>query len=96
MLRTTSTADLRTKIKRVLKEVVYGPAQYVVEKLAELTAAIILEDSRLLQALKQQQAASTLRETLTDIRALNPNLNLGGAERLAVRDQDPEKVVTRV
>ena len=77
MLRTISTADLRTEIKRVLNGVVYGPAQYVVEKLAESTAAIILEDSRPLQALKQQQAASTLRDTLADIRARNPNLDLG-------------------
>jgi prevent-host-death family protein len=70
MLRTISTTDLRTEIKRVLNEVGYGQAQYVVEKFGEPTAAIInLEDFRLLQALKQQQAASTLRETLADIRA---------------------------
>jgi prevent-host-death family protein len=76
MLRTISTTDLRTEIKRVLNEVGYGQAQYVVEKFGEPTAAIInLEDFRLLQALKQKQAASTLRETLAEIRARNRQLN---------------------
>jgi prevent-host-death family protein len=76
MLRTISTTDLRTEIKRVLNEVGYGQAQYVVEKFGEPTAAIInLEDFRLLQALKRQQAASTLRETLADIRARNRQLD---------------------
>jgi prevent-host-death family protein len=76
MLRTISTTDLRTEIKRVLNEVGYGQAQYVVEKFGEPTAAIInLEDFRLLQALKQQQAASTLRETLADIRARDRQLD---------------------
>ena len=75
MLRTISTTDLRTEIKRVLNEVGYGQAQYIVEKFGEPTAAIInLEDFRLLQAFKQQQAASTLRETLSDIRARNRQL----------------------
>ena len=83
MLRTISTTDLRTEIKRVLNEVGYGQAQYVVEKFGEPTAAIInLEDFRLLQALKQQQAASTLRETLADIRARNRQLDPGELEAL--------------
>ena len=76
MLRTISTTDLRTEIKRVLNEVGYGQAQYVVEKFGEPTAAIInLEDFRLLQALKQQQAASTLRETLAELRARDRQLD---------------------
>jgi prevent-host-death family protein len=76
MLRTISTTDLRAEIKRVLNEVGYGQAQYVVEKFGEPTAAIInLEDFRLLQALKQQQAASTLRETLAELRARNQGLD---------------------
>jgi prevent-host-death family protein len=75
MLRTISTTDLRTEIKRVLNEVGYGQAQYVVEKFGEPTAAIInLEDFRLLQALKQKQAASTLQETLAHIRARDRQL----------------------
>jgi prevent-host-death family protein len=70
MLKTISTTDLRTEIKRVLNEVGYGQIQYVVEKFGEPTAAIInLEDFRLLQEVKQWQAASTLRETLAGIRA---------------------------
>jgi prevent-host-death family protein len=69
MLRTISTTDLRAKIKRVLNEVGYGQAQYVVEKFGEPTAAIInLDDFRLLQAVKERQAAGALRETLAGIR----------------------------
>ena len=76
MLRTISTTDLRSEIKRVLNEVGYGQAQYVVEKFGEPTAAIInLEDFRLLQTLKQKQAASTLQETLADIRARHRQLD---------------------
>jgi len=76
MLRTISTTDLRSEIKRVLNEVGYGQAQYVVEKFGEPTAAIInLEDFRLLQALKQKQAASTLQETLAYIRARDRQLD---------------------
>ena len=83
MLRTISTTDLRSEIKRVLNEVGYGQAQYVVEKFGEPTAAIInLEDFRLLQALKQQQAASTLRETRADIRARNRQLDPAELEAL--------------
>jgi prevent-host-death family protein len=78
MLKTISTTDLRTEIKRVLNEVGYGQAQYVVEKFGEPTAAIInLEDFRLLQEAKQQQAASTLRETLAGIRARGRDVDLG-------------------
>ena len=83
MLRTISSTDLRTEIKRVLNEVGYGQAQYVVEKFGEPTAAIInLEDFRLLQALKQQQAASTLRETLAELRARNRQLDARELEAL--------------
>ena len=70
MLKTISTTDLRTEIKRVLNEVGYGQAQYVVEKFGEPAVAIInLEDFRLLQEIKEQQAASSLREILAGIRA---------------------------
>jgi len=70
MLKTISTTDLRTEIKRVLNEVGYGQAHYVVEKFGEPTAAIInLADFDLLQSVKQQQATASLRETLASIRA---------------------------
>ncbi len=76
MLRTISTTDLRSEIKRVLNEVGYGQAQYVVEKFGEPTAAIInLEDFRLLQALKQKQAAFSFQETLAGIRARDRQLD---------------------
>ena len=69
MLRTISTSNLRAQIKRVLNDVGYGNAQYIVEKFGEPTAAIIsLEDFRLLQATKQQQATASLREIIADIR----------------------------
>jgi prevent-host-death family protein len=69
MLKTISTTELRAEIKRVLNEVGYGQSQYLVEKFGEPTAAIInLEDFRLLQAIKQRQAAGSLRETLAGIR----------------------------
>ncbi|MBN1656966.1 MAG: type II toxin-antitoxin system Phd/YefM family antitoxin [Anaerolineae bacterium] len=69
MLKTISTTELRAEIKRVLNEVGYGQSQYLVEKFGEPTAAIInLEDFRLLQAVKERQAAGSLRETLVGIR----------------------------
>lgn len=83
MLRTISTTDLRAEIKRVLNEVGYGQAQYVVEKFGEPTAAIInLEDFRLLQAIRQQQASSTLRETIANLRTRNRQLDAGELEAL--------------
>jgi prevent-host-death family protein len=83
MVRTISTTELRAEIKRVLNEVGYGQAQYVVEKFGEPTAAIInLEDFRLLQSHKQQQAASTLRATLANVRARNQQLDPGELEAL--------------
>jgi prevent-host-death family protein len=76
MLKTISTSDLRTQIKQVLNEVGYGQAQYVVEKFGEPTAAIIsVEDFRLLQATKQEQAAFSLRQTIAAVRARNRQLD---------------------
>jgi prevent-host-death family protein len=70
MLKTISTSDLRTQIKRVLNEVGYGQAQYMVEKFGEPTAVIIsVEDFRLLQAAKQEQARASLRQTIAEVRA---------------------------
>ena len=76
MLKTISSSDLRAQIKRVLNEVGYGRAQYIVEKFGEPTAAIIsMEDFHLLQSLRQQQATATLREIIAHIRARNRGLD---------------------
>ena len=83
MIKTISTSDLRAQLKRVLNEVGYGRAQYVVEKFGEPTIAIIdLEDFRLLQAAKKQQATSSLRETLAGIRGRKSQLDAGELDAL--------------
>lgn len=65
MLITISVSNLRTRIRHVLNEVIYHRAEYVVEKFGEPAAAIIsIEDYRLLQAVKQQQA-TTIQEAAT-------------------------------
>ena len=70
MLRTISSSDLRAQIKRVLNEVGYGKTQYIVEKFGEPTAAIIsIEDFRLLQATRDQQAVASLQEIVASIRS---------------------------
>ena len=76
MLKTISSSDLRAQIKRVLNEVGYGRAQYIVEKFGEPTAAIIsMDDFRLLQSVRQQQATATLREIIAEVRARNRGLD---------------------
>jgi prevent-host-death family protein len=76
MVRTITSSDLRTQIKRVLNEVSYGQNQYIVEKFGEPTAAIIsMEDFRLLQAARQRQATASLREIITGVRARNRQLD---------------------
>ena len=83
MLRTISTSNLRAQIKRVLNDVGYGNAQYIIEKFGEPTAAIIsLEDFRLLQATKQQQATASLREIVADIRDRARQIDDGELEGL--------------
>jgi prevent-host-death family protein len=83
MLKTITTSDLRTHVKRVLNEVGYGGVQYLVEKFGEPTAAIIsVEDFRVLQAAKRQQGADSLRATLTALRARNRDLDAGELEAL--------------
>ena len=83
MLRTISTSNLRAQIKRVLNDVGYGNAQYIVEKFGEPTAAIIsMEDFRLLQATKQQQATVSLREIVADIRDRARQIDDGELEGL--------------
>jgi prevent-host-death family protein len=70
MLKTISSSDLRAQIRRVLNEVGYGQAQYIVEKFGEPTAAIVsMDDFRLLQQVRQQRAVAPLQEILAAIRA---------------------------
>jgi prevent-host-death family protein len=69
MFKTISSSELRAQLKRVLNEVGYGQTEYVVEKSGEPTAAIIsMADFELLQAAKQQQAASSLPEVVAKLR----------------------------
>lgn len=89
MLKTISTSDLRAQIKRVLNEVGYGQVQYVVEKFGEPAVAIInLEDFRLLQAAKQQEATTSLRQTLADLRARNQQVDAEELEALIEEARD--------
>jgi prevent-host-death family protein len=75
MVRKISSSDLRTQVKRVLNEVRYGHAQYIVEKFGEPTAAIVsIEDFYLLQAASEQQATASLQDVVADIRARSPGL----------------------
>ena len=70
MVKTISSSDLRSRIRTVLNEVGYGDAQYVVEKFGEPTAAIIsVDDFRLLQQVKAEQAAASLQQRLDELRA---------------------------
>lgn len=88
MLKTISTSDLRAKIKRVLNEVVYGGAQYVVERSGEPAAAIIsLEDLHLLQDTKRQLAQESLRETLAGVQERG---NPPDSEQLDERIEDSQ------
>jgi len=81
--KSISSSDLRSQIKRVLNEVGYGQAQYIVKKFGEPTAAIIsLEDFRLLQSIRQQQATSSLREIIAGIRSQSGQVDAGELEDL--------------
>lgn len=76
MPKTISSSELRAQIKRVLNEVRYGRAEYVVERFGEPAAAIVsVEDLRLLQAVKARQARTRLRETLAGIRRRGEAVN---------------------
>lgn len=80
MLKTISASDLRAQAKRVLNEVEYGQAQYIVVKFGEPTAAIVsMDDFRLLQQIRQRQAANSLREVVAEL-------------RLRARDLDPAEL----
>jgi len=81
--KSISSSDLRSQIKRVLNEVGYGQAQYIVEKFGEPTAAIVsLEDFRLLQSIRQQQATSSLRELIAGIRTRSGQVDAGELDDL--------------
>lgn len=83
MLRTISSSDLRAQIKRVLNEVGYGKTQYIVEKFGEPTAAIIsIEDFRLLQATREQQAVASLQEIVAGIRSRAEDVKVGELDDL--------------
>jgi prevent-host-death family protein len=70
MTKTISSSQLRSDIKRILNEVQYGGAHYVVEKFGQPAAAIVsVEDLEFIQERKQKEAISTLRETIAQIRA---------------------------
>ena len=69
-MKTISSSRLRSEIKRILNEVEYGGAQYIVEKFGQPAAAIVsLDDLSILQEVKQQDAVSSLRETIAGIRS---------------------------
>jgi prevent-host-death family protein len=76
VLKTVSTSDLRAQIRRVFDEVSYGQAEYIVEKFGEPAAAIIsMEDFRLLEEARRQQAVVSLRDLIADVRARNRQLD---------------------
>ena len=69
MLKTISSSDLRTRIKRVLSEVEYGQAEYIVEKFGEPAVAIVsIGDYLLLKALRRQPPGRELREVVDRVR----------------------------
>jgi prevent-host-death family protein len=83
MLRTISSSDLRSQIKRVLNEVGYGKTQYLVEKFGEPTVAIIsIEDFRLLQASREQRATASLQGIVASIRSRAEKVDAGELDDL--------------
>ena len=83
MLKSISASDLRAQIKRILNEVGYGQAEYVVEKFGEPIAAVIsMADFRLLQEVKQLQSSSASVEIdntfLTNLAAIHQALQASG------------------
>ena len=87
--KSISSSELRTQIKRVLNEVEYGRAQYIVEKFGEPTAAIVsLEDFRLLEAAKRERATSSLKEAVAGIRARSGTVDPEVLNRLIEEARD--------
>ncbi len=76
MLKTITSSDLRVQVKQVLNEVGYGQNQYVVEKFGEPAAAIIgMDDFRLLQQVRQAQAAASLADVVAAVRQRGQELD---------------------
>ena len=76
MTKTISSSDLRAQIKRVLNEVGYAHAQYIVEKFNEPIAAVVsLEDFRQLQAAKESQSSDSFQEIIREVRSRNGPLS---------------------
>lgn len=89
MVKTISSSDLRTQIKRVLNEVGYGQVQYLVDKFGEPIAAIIsMDDFRLLEAAKREQAATLLREVIAGVRARSVALDPAELDALVEQARD--------
>ena len=87
--KSISSSELRTQIKRVLNEVEYGRAQYIVEKFGEPTAVIVsLEDFRLLESAKRERATSSLREAVAGIRARSGTVDPEVLNRLIEEARD--------
>jgi prevent-host-death family protein len=81
--KTITTSDLRTRVGHVLNEVGYGGVPYLVSKSGQPTVAIIsMEDYRLLQAAKRQQAAESLRARLVSLRERNRELDVDELTKL--------------
>ena len=82
-MKTISSSKLRTEIKRILNEVEYGRAQYIVEKFGQPAAAIVsLDDLAILQDVRQQDAISSLRETITGIRSRSGQVDAAELDEL--------------
>ena len=76
MTKTISSSDLRAHIKRVLNEVGYAHAQYIVEKFNEPIAAVVsLEDFRQLQAARESQACDSFQEIIKEVRSRDGQLS---------------------
>ena len=89
MVKTISSSDLRSQIRHVLNEVGYGDAQYVVVKFGEPAAAIIsVEDFRLLQQIKAEQAAASLQQRLDELRARYEALDVEELDALIEEARD--------
>jgi prevent-host-death family protein len=83
MVKTISSSDLRSRIRRVLNEVGYGDAQYVAEEFGGPAVAIIsVDDFRLLQQVKAEQAAASLRQRLDELRARTEQVNVAELDTL--------------
>jgi prevent-host-death family protein len=83
MLKSISASDLRAQVKRILNEVGYGQAEYVVEKFGEPIAAVInMADFRLLQEVKKLQQPGNSAEAessfLTNLKAIHQTLRASG------------------